>query len=54
MMRIHKALCCTITSQRCEDVLPPLLFIEGDILNCIIKFPRYALLHIEAALLLVG
>ena len=33
---------------------PPLLFIEGDILNYIIKFPHHALLHIEAALLLVG
>ena len=26
--------------------------IKGDILNCIIEFPGYALLHVEAALLL--
>jgi hypothetical protein len=28
--------------------------VEGDILNCIVEFPRYALLHVEATLFLYG
>jgi hypothetical protein len=36
-----------------NDILRYLL-VERDILDCIIEFPRYALLDVEAALLLQG
>jgi hypothetical protein len=36
--------------QYCDNVTFPFslifLFVEGDILDCIIEFPRYALLHV--------
>jgi hypothetical protein len=34
------------------DVSLSTSLVEGDILNCIVEFPRYALLHVEAALFL--
>ena len=43
-----------ITTRVDVDISLSISLVEGpgDILNCIVEFPRYALLHVEATLLL--